>query len=86
MTTRKVAKQLSNEGRRRLAVFLAENLNDRALHHLISAWEQDVTFDLNDCTEGYIEIAGYQAKNGNPATLDFQGEDELIFEDIEDEE
>lgn len=85
MTQRKVAKELSEEGRRALAHFLADNLRDKTLRSLISAWEDDVTFDINDCQEGYIEVGMFHSKTGNPVTTNFC-DDEVIFEDVEEDE
>lgn len=85
MTTRKIASGLTEAGRRALAQFLAENLNDKTLAHLLSAWENDVIFDTRDYTAGHIEIRGMHTDTGNPITRTFDG-DEVEFEDIEIEE
>lgn len=78
----KIATQLSETGRRALAEFLTENLNDKALRGLFSAWEDDVSFDINDGTGGHLEIGSYYSKTGNPVVR-FFGDDEVILEDIE---
>lgn len=85
MTTRKVASRLTEQGRRELAHLLADNLNDTTLMHLLAAWENDVSFDINDYTAGHIEIRGMHTNTGNPITRTFEG-DEIEFEEVEVEE
>lgn len=82
---RQIATSLSEAGRRALAEFLAENLNDKALRTLVSAWEPDITFDINDGLAGHLEIGGYYSDTGNPTTRVFDG-DEVVLEDVEVEE
>ena len=85
MKTRKVATRLSEQGRRTLAEFLANNLSDKALTHMLSAWECDVTFDIRDNQAGHLEIGQHYSCTGNPAVKIFDG-DEVEFEDVEVEE
>lgn len=81
----KIATQLSEEGRRVLAHALADHLSNKALTHLISAWESDVSFDVNDSQGGYMEIRAMHTKTGNPVVITFSDE-EVILEDAPGEE
>ena len=82
MKTRKVATKLSEQGRRALAEFLANNLSDRNLLYLFSEWECDVTFDINDNQAGHLEIGQHHSRTRNPVVRVFDG-DEVEFEDVE---
>lgn len=85
MTTRKIASALSEQGRIALAQFLAENLSDKALRGLLSAWEQDVTFDINDNQAGYLEIGQHYSRTKNPVVKTFY-DDDVVFEEIEEDD
>ena len=47
----KIATGLTEEGRRTLLHFLADNLSDGALTHLVAPWLDDTTFDISETTE-----------------------------------
>lgn len=85
MKTRKVATNLSEQGRRALAEFLANNLSDKSLTHLLSIWERNVTFDINDNQAGYLEIGQHYSRTQKPVIRIFNGY-EVEFEDVEVEE
>lgn len=81
----KIATQLTEEGRRELAHFLADNLSDKNLVHLIGLWESDITFDINGGTEGYLELSGFSTRTGNPAVNIFFG-GAVVLEDYEEDQ
>ena len=85
MNTRKVATQLSDSGRQALLEFLARVLSDKALRHLTAPWENDITFDINKCMAGHLEIGHLYTDTGNPAIKIFDG-DEVVLEDVEEED
>ena len=83
MNTRLVATKLSPVGRRRLAEFLAANLNDRELVLLLTGWEDDVAFpSLRSPLEGCIEVGGIYTTTGAPAICEFFGGD-VVLEEVE---
>lgn len=84
-TARQIATGLSASGRRALAEFLAAHLSDKALAHMVAAYEADITFDINDNLAGHLEVSGMHTATGNPAVRIFDG-DEVVLEDVEVEE
>lgn len=83
--TRQIATGLSEAGRRALAEFLATHLSDKALAHMVAAYEADITFDINNSLAGHLEVSGMHTATGNPAVRIFDG-DEVVLEDVEVEE
>ena len=88
MKTIKRARGLTEEGRRALARYLAENLKDAYLQTLLAAWEDDVNWDGNHGDEvGHMEISSYYSKTGNPVCLTFRDEEvEIVEEELDDDE
>ena len=82
---RQIATGLSEAGRRALAEFLAAHLSDKALAHLVAAYEADITFDINDSLAGHLEVSGMHTYDGRPAVRIFDGA-EVVLEDVEVEE
>ena len=80
MATKTVATGLTEQGRRALLHFIADNVSDSTLGHLLSGWESDVTFESDN--EGHIEIRGAHTSTRNPVTRRFSG-DEVELEDME---
>lgn len=80
--TRQIATGLSESGRRALAEFLATHLSDKALAHMVAAYEADITFDINDSLAGHLEVSGMHTATGNAAVRIFDGDD-VILEDVE---
>ncbi len=78
-----VAKGLTEEGRRTLLRFIADNVKDATLVHLLAGWESDVTFEADNT--GHVEIGSHYSKTRSPVTLSFSG-DEVELEEIEDDE
>lgn len=81
----RTATGLSESGRRALAEFLATRLSDKALAHMVAAYEADIIFDINDSSAGHLEVSGMHTYDGNPAVRVFDG-DEVVLEDVEVEE
>ena len=88
MKTRLVATKLSPVGRRRLAEFLAANLNDRELVLLLTGWEDDVAFTSSRSPlEGRIEVGGIYTRTGAPVICEFSGDEvELEAMELDDDE
>ena len=81
----KIATGLTEEGRRALLHFLADNLSDNNVAHIVAPWVNDVSFDINDYTEGLLELSQLSTRYRNPVTIVFSG-DEVELEDVEEEE
>ena len=81
----KIATGLTEEGRRALLHFLADNLGDKTLTHLVAPWVDDITFDISEGTEGHLELSRLATKSGNPVVKIFSG-DEVELEYVEEEE
>ena len=81
----KIATGLTEEGRRALLHFLADNLGDKTLAHLVAPWVDDITFDINGGTEGHFELWRFTTKSGNLVVKIFSG-DEVELEYVEEEE
>lgn len=75
---------LNEEGKRELLRFLAENVNNRALDYLISAWVGDLSWN-NAPDLLRLEVDSFHSKTGNPQVIDFTQEFLDIVE-IEDED
>lgn len=79
-----VATGLSAKGRQVLAKLLANNLNDKCLKALLSAWENDIQFNIHELCTGDLEIAGFYSDTGNPFTYRFSGDEvETVIEEID---
>lgn len=88
MKTIKRARGLTEEGRRALARYLADNLKDAYLQTLLAAWEDDVNWDGNHGDKvGHMEISSYYSKTGNPVVLTFRDEEvEIVEEELDGDE
>lgn len=82
---RQIATGLAASGRRALAEFLAANLSDKALAHMVAAYEADITYGVHDSLAGHLEVSGMYTDDGNPAVRIFDA-DEVVLEDVEVEE
>lgn len=75
---------LTAKGRQTLAKLLANNLNDKCLKALLSAWEADIQFNVHELCTGDLEIGGFYSDTGNPFTYRFSGEEvETQVEEID---